>query len=209
MPSRHIIKNIDVDSYYHVYNRGVAKQDIFREPEDYATFLHLFKRHLSYEIPADKYGRPHAKLNNDIELLAFCLMPNHFHLLAYNITEKGLPNLMRRTMTAYSMYFNKRYKRVGTLFQDTYKASRITEEPYLMHISRYIHLNPQDLNQSFEEYPYSSYTYYTGKRSAKWLNTDKVLGLYGNNTKSYAKFVKDYEANRQEIQFIKHQLADH
>lgn len=208
MPGRHIVKQFGADNYYHVYNRGVAKQDIFRDQDDYAVFLNLFKRHLSDEPFTDQYGRSAVKLNNDIELLSFCLLPNHFHLLVYNISDMGLPDLMRRTMTAYSMYFNKRYKRVGSLFQDTYKASLIIDEAYLLHISRYIHLNPQDINEDFEKYPYSSYQYFLGKMSATWLHPQKIMDMHENNPQKYREFVKDYEAFRKDLQLIKSQLAD-
>lgn len=209
MPSRHIIKVFAPENYYHIYNRGVDKQNIFKDNDDHSAFLNLFKRHLSEEPPADRFGRPITKLHNDIELLAFCLMPNHFHLLVYNISEHGLTNLMRRTMTAYSMYFNKRHGRVGTLFQDTYKASMITDDTYLWHISRYIHLNPQDIGKNFEDYPYSSYRYFMGDKAAEWIKPDRILELHNHKVADYRKFVKDYEASRKAIQEIKYELADH
>ncbi|MDZ7744690.1 MAG: transposase [Candidatus Saccharibacteria bacterium] len=208
MPSRHVVKQLASDNYYHVYNRGVNKSDVFLDSDDYFYFLHLFKRHLSNEPLQDKYGRDFAHLLNKVELLAFCLMPNHFHLLVYNQEDKGLPELMHRLMTAYSMYFNKRHKRVGSLFQGTYKASLIDKDDYLLHISRYIHLNPQDINVDYETYDYSSFPYYMKTRTAEWLRPDKIMELHDNSTKDYRKFVSEYKAQRKDLKLLKGILAD-
>lgn len=109
MPSRNVLK-IDVqESYYHIYARGASRQDIFLEPADYYIFLELFRRYLSPEEIRDNSGIPYAKLGDDIELLCYCLMSNHFHLLVYQISEGAMQRLMRGVMTAYSRYFNKRY----------------------------------------------------------------------------------------------------
>jgi len=208
MPSRNIIHQFVKDGYYHIYNRGVNKQNIFIDEEDYVAFLNLFKRHLSREQLKDRFGREFADLHEVVELLAFCLMPNHFHLLIYNLEERGIADLMQRTMTAYSMYFNKRHQRIGSLFQGTYKASLIQNDSYLYHISRYIHLNPQDIDQDYTQYSFSSYPYYVGKKVAKWLKPERILRLHEDNRISYASFVADYEAMRKELQSLKLHMAD-
>ncbi|MGH9987402.1 MAG: transposase [Nitrososphaeraceae archaeon] len=170
--------------------------------------MHLFKRHLSNKPQEDRYGRSLAHLRDKVELLAFCLMPNHFHLLIYNYEDKGFPELMQRVMTAYSMYFNKKYKRVGPLFQGTYKASLISDDAYLWHISRYIHLNPQDINQDIEMYEFSSLPYYLGHKQSEWLHPQKIMELHDSDAKKYLTFVKDYEGARKDLQSIKFQLAN-
>src|SRR3989344_6792864 len=101
MPLRNVVKEFVPESYYHVYNRGVHHQNIFQGERDYTTFLSLFKRHLSKEPAQDQTRRPIPHLRDEIELLAFCLMPSHFHLLIYNRKEPGLTDLMRSVMTAY------------------------------------------------------------------------------------------------------------
>jgi hypothetical protein len=106
------------------------------------------------------------------------------------------------------MYFNKRHNRVGALFQNTYKASLIKDDAYLWHISRYIHLNPQDINLDYVKYPYSSYAYYMQEKTADWLDTQRILDLHDGDKSAYAVFVEDYEAMRKMYQVIKHQLAD-
>src|SRR3989344_5922404 len=143
MPARNSRKQYIPESYYHIYNRGVAKQTIFEDKQDYVVFLSLFKRHLSKEPSVDKYGRSHPHYRNDIELLAFCLMSNHFHFLIYqDKDDRAMTKFVQSLCTAYTMYFNRKRKSVGPLFEGRFKASRITKDQYLQHISRYIHLNP-------------------------------------------------------------------
>ena len=191
VPSKNTIKQYVENGYYHVYNRGVEKRDIFLDDQDYRVFLRLLKFYLS-PSGSDKHPltslsefapvrvRPLADLHQEIELHCFCLMPNHFHLLIKQISQFGMPNLLRCLLTTYSMYFNRRYNRVGHLFQGTYKAAMILEETYLLHLSRYIHLNPMEMTGShLVSYPYSSYQYYLGKKRARWLNTEFLLSFLG------------------------------
>lgn len=207
MPLRNVVKQFASDSFYHVYNRGVYRQNIFTGENDYATFLSLFKRHLSQEPAYDRIRRPLPHLRSEVELLAYCLMPNHFHLLVYNKTDEGLTKLMRSTLTAYSMYFNKTHKRKGVLFESSYKASLIQDDSYLWHISRYIHLNPQDLRLNYKTYPYSSYGYYSGAKQAQWINPKRILDMHTSELNDYSAFVSDYESMRAEIQDLKRYLA--
>lgn len=198
MPSKNIVKEYAPDSYYHIYNRGVNKRLIFRDDQDYAVFLNILKRHLSDEVIKDNFGREYDNFGSEIELLAFCLMPNHFHMFIYQSENwRALEALMRRVVTAYSMYFNKKYKRVGHLFQDSYKASRIDDEAYLQHISRYIHLNPVN----YKDYEWSSYKTYTGKVDYKWVKPKRILDIF-NSTNEYISFIdnfKDYKETEEAL----------
>lgn len=203
MPSRNVLK-IDIpDSYYHIYARGASRQDIFLEPSDYSVFLELFRRYLSAEEMKDSAGMPYVKLYDDIELLSYCLMTNHFHLLVYQINEGAMQRLMRGVMTSYNRYFNKKYKRSGSLFESRYKASRVSTDEYLMHISRYIHLNPKQ----WQKYPYSSLQYYLEPHAQDWISEERILDLFMSRS-AYAEFVADYESIKESIEFIKHELAN-
>ena len=187
MPSRNVLQDYVPHSFYHVYNRGVEKRRIFLDDQDYEVFLGLLKRNLSLEKPTDKYGRVGGTLYHEMELQAFCLMPTHFHLLIYvHENPRSLTELLRSVCTAYTMYFNKKYQRVGSLFQGRYKASRIDSDPYLLHISRYIHRNPRD----FSNWKYSSYPYYIKGWKADWVRPDRIYELYEWGT--YERFVNDY-----------------
>lgn len=203
MPARNSIKEYVPESFYHVYNRGVEKRKIFVDDADYKVFLNLLKRYLSKETSKDKFGRDGKTFYGDMELLAFCLMPNHFHFLIYvNDEPRAMSNMISRVCTAYTMYFNKRYKRVGHLFQGRFKASRITTDEYLVHISRYIHLNPKE----YLDWPYSSLPYYMKDWVAEWVRPGKITSLYEPGT--YGKFLADYEGHKAMIEEIKYELAD-
>ena len=205
MPSKNRIKSYAPDAYYHVYNRGVAKQLVFKDNQDYAVFLNIIKRHLSKDITTDSYGREYEKFNTEIQLLAYCLMPNHYHLFFYqNEDPRALEHFMRKIITAYGMYFNKKHKRVGPLFQDRYKAALIDTNEYLEHISRYIHLNPKD----YRTYEWSSYGYYLGAKKADWLTVDVILSIFDDDTLQYKKFVEEYVPVKEDLAEIKRYLAD-
>jgi len=204
MPSRNIVREFTNDSYFHVYNRGVEKRLIFLDDQDYTVFLGLIKKYLTGENHNQNNRHLFRRIDDKVQLLAYCLMPNHFHLMLYQKREGGITQLMRRLCTGYVMYFNNRYKRVGTLFQGTYKASSINRDDYLQHISRYIHLNPTE----YATWPYSSLAYYTGKKTARWVTTKPVLDMFNGDRAEYLYFVKDYEANQKELAALKWQLAN-
>jgi putative transposase len=201
MPSRNRNKIYDADSYYHIYNRGVNKRVIFKDKQDYAVFVTLLRRYLDKEHFKDRWGREYESLREEIELLAFCLMPNHFHLLIYQHDPQGITHLMHRVSSAYSIYFNKKHKRTGHLFQERFKASSIVQDNYLLHISRYIHLNPPD----YQNWEFSSLPYYTDKMHAGWINPKRILDLF--EAGEYKDFVSDYEDHKKLQDEIKTELA--
>ncbi len=203
MPSKNLQKNYLEDAYYHVYNRGINKRNIFLDKKDYAVFLNLLKRYLDKKFAKDSKGREYDRLHGRLELLAFCLLPNHFHLLLYQYDTGAMTRLASGVFTSYTTYFNKKYKRVGPLFQARYKASHITQDSYLQHISRYIHLNPQ----KYKEWEFSSLPYYLDKKQAEWVKPDKILGLF-EDREDYSRFVQDYEAQRNILDELKSELAD-
>lgn len=133
-------------------------------------------------------------------------MTNHFHLQFYQHHENALPDLMRRVMTSYVMYFNLRHQRKGGLFQSRYKARLVTDESHLLHLSRYIHLNALALGVEPSEYAFSSYSYYLGHRQAKWLNPNRVLDLH-KDSQPYYEFVESYRQHRDILEKINKALA--
>ena len=191
MPARNTRKEYIKDGVYHLYNRGVEKRDIFLDSMDYQVFLKYLR---SYLLPKDEvldYGsRITINLHKDIDLLSFCLMPNHFHLLVKQNSEEAITQLMQGLLTRYTVYFNRKYKRVGSLFQGRYCAALVPVDEYLIHVSRYIHLNPRKLKKEYYEYPFSSYPYYLGNETASWVKPALVLDLIGGK-KELDKFMKD------------------
>lgn len=202
MPSRNRLKAYVSDSYYHIYNRGVNKRRIFLDADDYAVFLNLLKRHLDEQPAKDLRGREYDWLHLDIELLAFCLMPNHFHLLIYQKTPLAMTTLLHRVSGAYTSYFNKKYKRIGPLFQDRFKASMIISDEYLQHISRYIHLNPKN----YRTWEFSSLSYYLESKKSGWLDPDRILEMFESN--QYRQFVEDHKDYKESLEVIKTELAN-
>lgn len=198
MPGRNVIKQYIKDGYYHLYNRGVEKRVIFLDDQDYRVFLSLLKSYLTKnddEIEAPDHRR--KELSTEIDLICYCLMPNHFHLLVRQQTERGITNLMRCLNTSYTMYFNHRYSRVGTLFQGIYKATRIDRDEYLVHLSRYIHLNPAEFADP-QKYPFSSFSHFISAKTAKWLKPNAVLDLY-KDKQEYREFVLSQLATKIEL----------
>lgn len=204
MPVKNVIKQYSADAYYHVYSRGVNKQPIFLDDQDFGYFIKLFKRYLSYS-PEKRYRNPdYPHYAKGLDLLGYCIVRNHFHLLIYQHNNPGtIKEFMRSLMTSYSMYFNKRYKRRGPVFESRYKATIIDKESYLDHISRYIHLNPVN----WEKYDYSSILFYSGKKHAEWVKPQEILDMFGG-FKDYEKFLHDYEANKKMIDELKWEMAN-
>ncbi len=203
MPSRNIVKPDEQETYYHVYARGVGKMPIFLELADFEYFEKLFARYLSKKSSQDKFGYQYPHYRDKVEILAFCLMNNHIHLLLYQISEKSMSAFMRSLLSSYSRYFNLKYKRSGPLFESRYKASKISQQSYLEHISRYIHLNPR----YWLNYPYSSLKFYLENADAEWVQIDKIKFLF-KNKEEYLIFLKDYEDQKIMLSEIKHELAN-
>lgn len=202
MPSRNVIKVDEAESFYHVYARGSSRQQIFCEPSDYAFFARLFARYLSSQPVSSRLGGPYPHYRTRMELLAYCQMPNHFHLLIYQNEAGTMAAFMRSLLTSYSRYFNAKYGHSGALFESRYKASLIQAAGYLDHISRYIHLNPR----YYKRYPYSSYMAYTSGNIPDWLQPEKVLGTFKSRS-DYIGFVADYESHKAMLNELKHELA--
>lgn len=212
MPGKNVIKDLYEGAYYHVYNRGVAKQDIFQKRNDYKVFLRLLKEyllpkdHMSLEkLHAINPRRKPINLYGEVELMAYCLMPNHFHLMVKNLSKTGLSRFMKALSTNYAMYFNHTYERVGPIFQGVYKAVEINNEHYYTWITRYIHRNPTVLltrDQPLYTYEYSSYPAYLEMWKADWLNSNEISSLYSkiNSKSSYQRFVEDYSDPISELE---------
>jgi putative transposase len=203
VPSRNILKQDAADSYYHVYVRGVNRQRIFRDDNDFVKFLRLFERYLSLEEAKNSVGISFPNYCNRLDLLSFCLMPNHIHLLVYQHQMGAMTQFMRSILTSYSMYYNKKYKRRGPLFESRYKASLISDDAYLEHITRYIHLNPKHWRQ----YEYSSLPYYLQQISDEWIKPERILEQF-DTPAEYLAFLNDYVQQKELLDILKHELAD-
>lgn len=139
-------------------------------------------------------GIPHQPKNyfGKVEIVAYCLMPNHLHFLIHQIEKGAMEKFMRSIQIRYSMYFNKKYDRVGSLFQGPYKSKMIQDENYLIYLSRYIHLNPFEYSEDLTK-AYSSYAEYLGIRKTKWIYTNAILQLFENAKKDFIQKINSYK----------------
>lgn len=190
------------NSIYHIINRGVAQQDIFRTPYDYQRFLDTMGFYLDgaqskkfSSISKKERRKIISSSSKDpfIEIIGYCLMPNHFHILARQLKDNGVSNFMRKFQDSYTRYFNAKNKRVGTIYQGKFKAVLIETDEQLFHVSRYIHLNPYaaKLTNYPEKYPWSSYNSYLKNEKTKICNPEMIIEMIGSPEK-YRKFVADY-----------------
>ncbi|MFZ2522343.1 MAG: transposase [Minisyncoccia bacterium] len=184
--------------YYHLYNRGTDKRPTFMEPLDYGRFMALlyacnnteaanisehFRKCLTFSEIFEL-----DRADTLVEIGAYCLMPNHFHILVREKSEDGIPKFMAKLSTGYTMYFNKKNKRTGSLFECTFKAKHADKDEYLKYLFAYIHLNPVKIidpkwkengisnrisaKEYLADYQYSSYEEYLGilRKEGKILN---------------------------------------
>ena len=201
MPSKNSVKLYLENGHYHIYNRGIDKRIIFLDEQDYRVFLHLLKVLLSPPSLSDKHPlteitgfnpvrlRPILDtLYKEVDLLAYCLMPNHFHLLIKQQPIKAMEQFMRRLTISYGMYFNKKYKRVGHVFQDKFKAVNTKSNEQLMWSSSYIHMDPvkDKLVKHPSEYLWSSYNDFASNRNLLIVTKDLLTETFGDQ-KSFIK----------------------
>jgi len=208
MPSKNSIKTYTEGGSYHIYNRGIDKRRIFEESKDYEMFLHYLKIYLSpvdllrQENPLLKQNLIKTNLSEQMDLLAYCLMSNHFHLLVKQKTKDAITKLTRQLTTAYSMYFNKKYGRTGPLFGGRFKAAIIDDQEKLMYLSRYIHQNPREKGVSPIDFPWSSLGNYIEKNTNSWLKPQTILEYFStyNNGLTYKKFIDDTNSSGPDIE---------
>ena len=169
---------------HHIIVRGIDRQKIFRNDEDRNNFLSRLGVILT-ETKTDCY--------------AWALMPNHFHLLL-RTGNVSISKVMRRLLTGYAIWYNRRHRRYGHLFQNRYKSILCQEDAYLLELVRYIHLNPLRAKvvpdvKALEIYPYCGHSVLMGKVKCDWQNTDKVLSLFSERSgparRAYLRFVNN------------------
>mgnify|MGYP001559231912 CR=1 FL=1 len=166
--------------YYHVYNRGNAKQNIFLDNQDYNFFLFRLKQNL---FPKDEYKfRTPPLPENSFSLISYCLMPNHFHFLIKQNKTIPVTKLITRICTSYSMYFNKKYEKVGHVFQDRFKQVPIEDNKQLLWLTSYIHHNPAvaGLVKHPSGYQWSSYREFINSTNGGICEKNVILEQFKN-----------------------------
>jgi|SRR3989344_7584609 len=195
-------------SFYHIFNRGVEKRTIFTSTSEYYRFLQTLDFYRFYPTPRKlsthlrfntELPKPNFSQKELVKILCFCLMPNHFHLLLQQLEENGASEFLRRMADSYTRYFNTKNKRVGPLFQGTFKAKIIKNDEYLLQVSKYIHRNPVTLSKwntkVLSDYTFSSYPgYLNSKRNFQFCDTETISKYFSKNPNlSYQSFVEEKE----------------
>ncbi len=203
------------DYFYHIYNRGVEKRITYLDDREFGHFLKILN-YYSHSDPKPSYSKATEEQTESVrsnekivEIISYCLMPNHFHLLLKQLKEGGISEFMRKVSNGYTRYFNTRHHRIGPLFQGAYKAVLIEDDQQLIHVSRYIHLNPivSLLVKDLKTYLWSSYLEYVGLANGKLVKKDEILGFF-KDAKEYEKFCLDQISYGIDLERIKHQLLD-
>lgn len=198
-------KNFTKDSIHHIYNRGDNKEIIFRDEQDYRAFLFRLGLALGIEkedlneCEVTKSTKSRIRINGlkpeNFKLHAFCLMPNHIHLLIEQCGDESISKLVSRVFTSFSKYINLKYKRVGHVFQDQFKSVQIETNPQLMLISSYIHMNPikDNIANNPQKYKWSSYNDFIGNRKNPIIHTQFLTKVFGNTKNFINQNIKLYE----------------
>ncbi len=177
--------------YLHIFNRGIDRRPVFEDFADYRHMLRLFDRYLGPGRQISKTGVAYPNYHKEIKLLAFCLMPNHFHLELEVDNLKAAQKFMQSIKTAYCKYFNLKYKRSGYVFDSGYHLRIIDTEGDYIQISRYIHLNALAVTEDYQSFLYSSLQYYLRGSAPTWLKTQQVLDSFDSPT-AYLHFHEEH-----------------
>jgi len=179
------------NGYYHIYNRGSEKRTIFLCEKDYKNFLERVRKNI---------------IKYDLDILAYCLMPNHFHFLVHQNNEDAIRNTFTSIQLGHAKYFNTKYERVGPLFQGRFKAKMVESDEYLLQLSSYIHRNAPDSGNTKDSrnlllsYPYSSYRAYILKKPS-FVKTETILGYFSKTFPklTYQAFVEGFEPDVERL----------
>ena len=181
--------------YYHVYNRGVDKRSIIQDQSDCQRFLQGLTEFNTLEPIGSifensyKKDRPNSNL---VDIVAFCLNPNHFHLLLFAKIDDGISKFMHRLSTGHTKYFNEKYVRSGSLFQGVFKARHVSDDEYFLYLSAYINLNDRvhQLGSEASKLVRSSWDEYLSSPKNRISTPEHILNQF-NNVLEYKKFSED------------------
>ena len=186
--------------HYHIYNRGNNRQTVFHKPADYVLFLRALRLYL---VGNNEARSQRVESLSPTRLLAYCLMPNHYHLLVCP-GDSHLSHRMQLLSISFTKKMNLRHNRVGALFQGQFKAVAVQDDAYLSYLSAYFHLNPvrAGLVNRPEDWPYSSYLEYLGLRHGRLPSSEFVLDQIGGPA-AYRQFVGEFsDQHFQKITFL-------
>ncbi|MFH1455010.1 MAG: transposase [bacterium] len=189
------------NEFYHVYNRGVDKREIFLDKKDTNHFFDGLEQFNNEKPIGSLYENSFRKSKGDslgskasklVEIVAYCINPNHFHLILKQNLDKGIEKFMQKLGTSYTKYFNNKNKRVGSLFQDKFKSKHIDNNEYLLYLSAYVNLNDKIHGINNEEnIVFSSLKEYTENDTTENICEKSIVLEQYKNKKEYKKFLDD------------------
>lgn len=209
------------EQYYHIYNRGINKQPIYRDKRDYKRFINIM-RYYQYLQPPLRYSK-FLLLNTEDQILimqtlknkqklvsinCYCLMPNHFHLIVKQHLDNGISKFISNVQNSYVRCFNTKYKGIGPLLQGRFKSVLIEDENQLLHTHRYVHLNPYSsyIIENISEissYDWSSFREYINQASNSFCDKELILNRF-KSVNEYIKFIIDQADYQRILNTIKH-----
>lgn len=214
MPGR--ITPLVTGEFYHIFNRGSEKRDIFTQSRDYSRFQKTFYYYhfLGRKPSFSKFAKsqlssfepnPNKKL---VDIICYCLMPNHFHFLIKQLKDNGISTFISQLSNSYTKYFNTKYRRIGPLFQGAFKAVLVETDEQFIHLSRYIHLNPvvSGLTKRLNDYHWSSYLEYINGKGF-YCSPEEILSFYPSPD-SYTEFCEDQIDYGTSLEILKHRTVD-
>ena len=195
--------------YYHIYNRGVDKREVFTNNRDYFNFLirlrdfnndSIFEQRLyAHKEPSSFIAKELGSLPRLMEIICYCLIPNHYHLLLKQLMDRGIGKFLHKIGTGYVNYFNKTYNRNGVLFQGKYKAVEVVSDEQLLYLSAYINGNAE-IRQITKatNWPWSSYLDYLGERQGTLCRKEEILNGF-ENLADYKNYLDEVIKNSGQI----------
>lgn len=203
------------NEFYHLYNRGVEKRKVFTAAWDYKRFLQscYYYQFKGPKPSFSKFSKSELNLfkplpeNKLVEITCYCLMPNHFHFLVRQLKDNGVSSFMSHLLNSYTKYFNIKYIRVGPLYQGTFKAVRVETDDQLVHLSRYIHLNPivSGLVKRLDDWQWSSFSEYMNK--SVLCSTQEILSFFPSK-ENYREFIGAQIDYGVTLEILKHQAIE-
>ena len=202
---------------FHVYTRSIGELKVFNNPQDFIRMrkiLHYYKKEkfISYSHFLELTPQFQEKIINEdspqyVEIISYCLMPTHLHLILYQSQEPGISKYMEKVLKSYALYFNKKNRRKGPVWAGRFSNVLVENDEQLLHLTRYIHLNPVTayLVEKPEDWEFSSYQEYIGKEKEKLCSWENFIEI---NPEWYVKFVEERKDYQRELEKIKHLLLE-
>lgn len=207
------------DCLYHIFTKSIAGYKTFRSAQDYSRMIEMINFY-SYEKPPVKFSiyqtleergeflrKNFSHKENLVSIVAYCLMPTHIHMVLLQLKDKGISIYMKNLLDSYTRYFNIKNERKGPLWQGRFKSVLIKDDEQMLHLTRYIHLNPTSENivKEANEWPYSSYHEYLGRSEEKLCH---FTGYINMDPEDYRIFVEERRDYQKKLNEIKHLLLE-